>query len=262
VKKSLLLLLTGLVAVSLAAGCKDKAPETAAQPAPAAQAAPQQAAGPGMSGKVLETMNSGGYTYVQIDTGSEQVWAAAPEFQVAVGDPVIVPEGMPMANYTSPSLNRTFDVVYFVPSVMVGGAEGAVAAMGAPAMGGDAKMPEGHPPITGNANGQNVDLTGIKKADGGKTVSEVFSGKGDLSGKDVAIRGKVVKFSPEIMGKNWIHLQDGTGGEGTNDLTVTTSAAAKVGDTVLITGKVSVDKDFGYGYKYDVIVEDAKVAVE
>lgn len=258
-KKSLLLLLTGLVAVSLASGCKDKAPQTAAQTAPAAQAAPQ-AAGPGMSGKVLETMNSGGYTYVQVDTGSQQVWAAAPEFQVKVGDPVIVPEGMPMANYTSPSLNRTFDVVYFVPGVMVGGAEGAVAALGAP--GGEVKMPEGHPPITGNTNGQNVDLTGINKAEGGKTVSEVFSDKSELSGKDVVIRGKVVKFSPEIMGKNWIHLQDGTGGEGTNDLTVTTSAAAKVGDTVLVTGKVTTDKDFGYGYKYDVIVEDAKIAVE
>ena len=261
-KKSLLLLLTSLVAVSLASGCKDKAPQTAAQTAPAApaaQAAPQ-AAGPGMSGKVLETMNSGGYTYVQVDTGSQQVWAAAPEFQVKVGDPIIVPEGMPMANYTSPSLNRTFDVVYFVPSVMVGGAEGAAAAMGAP--GGEVKMPEGHPPITGNTNGQNVDLTGIKKADGGKTVSEVFSGKGELSGKDVAIRGKVVKFSPEIMGKNWIHLQDGTGAEGTNDLTVTTSSTAKVGDTVLVTGKVTTDKDFGYGYKYDVIVEDAKITVE
>ncbi|MHB1397129.1 MAG: nucleotide-binding protein [Trichloromonadaceae bacterium] len=261
-KKSLLLLLTGLVAVSLASGCKDKAPETAAQTAPAAsadQAAPQAAA-PGMSGKVLETMNSGGYTYVQVDTGSQQVWAAAPEFQVKVGDPVIVPEGMPMANYTSPSLNRTFDVVYFVPGVMVGGAEGAVAAMGAP--GGEVKMPEGHPPITGNTNGQNVDLTGINKAEGGKTVSEVFSDKSELSGKDVVIRGKVVKFSPEIMGKNWIHLQDGTGGEGTNDLTVTTSAAAKVGDTVLVTGKVTTDKDFGYGYKYDVIVEDATIAVE
>ena len=258
-KKSLLLLLTGLVAVSLAAGCKDKAPQTAAQPAPAPQAAPQQAAGPGMSGKVLETMNSAGYTYVQVDTGSQQVWAAAPEFQVKVGDPVIVPEGMPMANYTSPSLNRTFDVVYFVPSVMVGGAEGAAAAMGAPD--GQVKMPEGHPPITGNTNGQNVDLTGIKKADGGKTVSEVFTGKGELSGKEVVIRGKVVKFSPEIMGKNWLHLQDGTGAEGTNDLTVTTSATAKVGDTVLVTGKVTTDKDFGYGYKYDVILEDAKIAV-
>ncbi len=268
-KKSLLLMLIGLVAVSLAAGCKDKAPQTTAQPAPATApaAAPQEASAPGVSGKVTETMNSGGYTYIQVDTGAQQVWAAAPEFQVKVGDPVIVPEGMPMANFTSPSLNRAFDVVYFVPSVMVGGADGAApmggAAMpGAPGASGDLKMPEGHPPVTGAANATKVDLTGIKKADGGKTVSEVYSGKNDLAGKDVAIRGKVVKFSPEIMGKNWIHLQDGTGGEGTNDLTITTSGVAKVGDTVLVTGKVTLGKDFGYGYKYDVILEDAKVAVE
>ena len=76
------------------------------------------------------------------------------------------------------------------------------------------------------------------------------------------MRGKVVKFSPEIMGKNWIHLQDGTGKEGTNDLTVTTKMMAKVGDTVVISGAVATDKDFGYGYKYGVIIEDADVKVE
>jgi len=72
----------------------------------------------------------------------------------------------------------------------------------------------------------------------------------------------VVKFSPEIMGKNWIHLQDGTGVSGANDLTVTTSATAQTGDTVTISGVLVTDKDFGYGYSYDVIVEDAEVVVE
>ena len=76
------------------------------------------------------------------------------------------------------------------------------------------------------------------------------------------VRGKVVKFTPEIMGKNWIHLQDGTGAAGTNDLTVTTSAMAKKGDTVVISGALVIDKDFGYGYAYDVIIEDADVTVE
>ena len=76
------------------------------------------------------------------------------------------------------------------------------------------------------------------------------------------MRGKVVKFTPEIMGKNWIHLQDGTGAAGTSDLTVTTSASAKTGDTVTVKGILVVDKDFGYGYAYDVIIEDAEVTVE
>jgi hypothetical protein len=72
----------------------------------------------------------------------------------------------------------------------------------------------------------------------------------------------VVKFSQQIMGKNWIHLQDGTGAAGTNDLTVTTDGTANTGDTVVVTGVVTTDKDFGYGYKYDVILENATVTIE
>ena len=108
----------------------------------------------------------------------------------------------------------------------------------------------------------DVDLTGITVAEGGQTVGDVYAKKAELSGKQVKIRGKVVKFSPMIMGKNWIHIQDGTGEAGANDLTVTTSAEANTGDTVLISGTLTTDKDFGYGYAYDVIVEEAEVTVE
>jgi hypothetical protein len=254
VKKHLTLILAGLTAVSLAAGCKkEQAPKTAEQPKPAVEQ-PAQPAAAAKSGSVVETMNSGGYTYIQVDTGSEKIWAAAPEFAVKVGDPVVVPEGMPMVNYHSKTLNRDFDLVYFVDGIMVGGE------MAAP---GAAKMPEGHPPMTAQSAAQNgVDLSGIKKVEGGQTVSDVFADKAKLAGKDVKVRGKVVKFSPAIMGKNWIHLQDGTGAEGTNDLTITTSETVKVGDTVVVAGKLTTDKDFGYGYKYGVILEDAKITVE
>jgi len=262
VKKHLTLILAGLTAVSLAAGCKkEEAPKTVAQPQPAVEQSAQPTAG-GKSGKVIETMNSGGYTYVLVDTGSEKVWAAAPEFQVKVGDPVAIPEGMPMTNYHSKTLNRDFEMVYFVDGIMVGGQVAAPSAAPTAAPG-EAKMPEGHPPLTVQSAQKNgVDVSGIKKAEGGQTVADVFAGKANLAGKDVKVRGKVVKFSPGIMGKNWIHLQDGTGKEGTNDLTVTTSETVKVGDTVVVAGKVSTDKDFGYGYKYDVILEDAKLTVE
>jgi hypothetical protein len=64
------------------------------------------------------------------------------------------------------------------------------------------------------------------------------------------------------MGKNWLHVQDGTGKPGSNDLMVTSKAAAKVGDTVLVKGVVTLDKDFGAGYRYDVILDDAEVTVE
>jgi hypothetical protein len=108
-----------------------------------------------------------------------------------------------------------------------------------------------------------VDLTGIAKAEGGKTVAEVFAEKDALAGKPVTFRGKVVKTNPDIMGKNWLHVRDGSGAEGTNDLTITTAGTLpNVGDTVVVTGNVALNKDFGMGYAYDVLVEDAQVTVE
>ncbi len=102
----------------------------------------------------------------------------------------------------------------------------------------------------------------ITKAKGGYTVEELFAKKGTLKGKKVAVRGKVAKISEGIMGRNWIHLQDGSGKQGTNDITVTTNQSARVGDVVLITGNLATDRDFGGGYKYAVIIEDAAVKVE
>ncbi len=255
-KKHLFYLSIGALALTMVAGCKDETPKTTVAPhATTETATPAAATMQGKSGTVVETMNSAGYTYVQVDTGSEKFWAAAPEFKVAVGDSVAVPEGMPMPNYHSKTLDRDFDLVYFVPAVMTGGTEGAMSA--APA----GELPSGHPAI-GAPKAENIDLTGIVKAEGGKSIEEIYAGKAELAGQQVTVRGKVVKFSPEIMGKNWIHLQDGTGAEGSNDLTVTTSSMAKVGDTIVINGVLTADKDFGAGYKYDLIIEDGQVTAE
>jgi hypothetical protein len=230
------------------AGAADKEAKKA-QPAPAAKVQPPN----GGKGKVLETMDGGGYTYVKVDIGGKSAWAAAPAFKVKKGDVVTVPEGSPMANFHSDTLKRDFDLVYFVPNVDVaGGKKGAKpAAPGAPAA-------QEHSKPTVEA----AKVSGVKKAEGGKTVAELFSGKKDLTGKEVKVRGKVIKFTGGIMNKNWLHLQDGSGSAGTNDLTVTTDGTVAVGDTVLVKGKLSTEKDFGYGYKYDVIVEDAKVTKE
>jgi len=198
-------------------------------------------------------MDAAGYTYVLIDNGSEQVWVAGPSTKVAVGDEVMAAEGgVPMVNYHSKTLDRDFDVVYFVSSILNASAPAAIS--GTPAQ----------PSVPTPAPAVEVDLSGISTVEGGQTVSDVFTKKEELAGKEVILRGKVVKFSPQIMGKNWLHVQDGTGdaGDGTNDLTVTTAVDAQVGDTVLVTGLVTLDKDFGYGYKYNVIVEDAQVVVE
>lgn len=135
------------------------------------------------------------------------------------------------------------------------------AAPTAAAPAGPAAMPANHPQArpTGEVN-----LTGIVKAEGGKTVAEVFTEKDALAGQKVAVRGKVVKTNAGIMGKDWVHVRDGSGADGTNDLTVTTTMnpLPKVGDTVLVTGTAVTNKDFGMGYQYPVMLESAEVKIE
>lgn len=247
----------------------------AQSPAPAAPAAFDES---GFSGKVIETMSTAGYTYVRVDTGAKKLWAAAPEFSVKTGDKVTVAAGAPMPNYHSKTLNRDFDVVYFTGGIKVetdgAGAPSANATPpslppGHPPLTGTnaaPALPPGHPPLTGGGALPPVkpDLSNIKKADGGKTVAEIVNGQTKLAGKSVTVRGKIVKYNAAIMGKNWLHIQDGSGdaAKRNNDLTVTTATEAKIGDTVLVTGTVSTNKDFGAGYKYSVILDDATVKVE
>jgi hypothetical protein len=122
-------------------------------------------------------------------------------------------------------------------------------------------MPANHPPARPAGE---IDLAGIAKAEGGKTVADVFTEKDALAGQKVVVRGKVVKTNAGIMGKDWVHVRDGSGADGTNDLTVTTTMnpLPKIGDTVLVTGTAVTNKDFGMGYQYPVLVEDAEVKIE
>ena len=226
----------------------------------------------GFSGKVVETMSTAGYTYVLVDTGTKKLWAAATQFDVKVGEKVSVAAGTPMTNYHSKSLNRDFEEVCFTGSIAVNNGDSAPSDAaptlppGHPALNGSttSTLPPGHPSLTGQPTAPKIDLTGIKRADGGNTIQEIFAAQSKLADKTVIVRGMVVKYNSQIMGKNWLHIRDGSGSteKFDNDLTVTTATDAKLGDTVLVTGKVSTKKDFGAGYKYDVIIEDAKVTVE
>ena len=138
----------------------------------------------------------------------------------------------------------------------------AATASTAPATARSAAMPHaGH----GAAKAAPVDLGDIKvpKASGpdGRTVAEIITKRAELKNKTVVVRGKVVKFNAQILKMNWVHLRDGTGSEtdGTNDLLLTTSEQVKVGHVVVMKGVVHVDKDFGMGYAYQVLVEEAKL---
>jgi hypothetical protein len=203
-------------------------------------------------------MDAAGYTYVLVDTGVQKVWAAGPRAAVEVGEVVNLPGGMAMYDFHSQTLDRTFDVIFFVGSLKGIDDTGPAAQR--------SNIPQaisGHGAASGKtAPGNTVDLSNILKASGGHTVAELFAGKEELADKETAVRGRVVKYNAGIMGRNWIHIQDGSGSEGSNDLTVTTGDTAKVGDLVVIRGRLKTDQDFGHGYSYDVLVEEAKVDVE
>lgn len=240
--------------LAVVAGCKNdvkkaEAPATpqVVSPEPAAPVALN-----GISGKVVETMEAAGYTYVLIDKGTEKVWVAGPKTAIKVGDEVFAPDGSPMEKFESKTLKRTFEKIIFASALVVGGADKAVAVAAS-------QTPADH---TKAVPAAAVDLKGITKAPGGKTVAEVFAERKALNGKKVLVRGKVVKYMSGIMGKNWLHVKDGTGASGTDDLVVTTDVTAKVGDKVLVSGALASDKDFGSGYRYDAIVENAEVTVE
>ena len=201
------------------------------------------------SGKVTQTMVAGGYTYVEIDTGKEKIWAAGPETPVEVGTEVAFPAGMKMSNFKSDTLGRTFDEIFFVTEIRTGDAVRSLEVE--------------HPKVsTPQSTLSDLDYSAITVPDGGKDIAALFSEKQSLSGKRVTVRGRVVKFTANVMDKNWIHLRDGTGAEGSNDLTLTTSATVGVGDVIVATGTLAADVDLGFGYAYDILVEDTEVTIE
>lgn len=258
-KSALVFTVMAVVLMIAAAGCGDKKETAESAPATTAAAttdqAPVKAANSSMwEGTVLETMNSGGYTYVHIDTGSEKIWAAGPEAKVSVGQVIVMDKGMAMPKFHAKSLDRTFDVIYFVGSIQDHDDADHHQAAAPGGMGQDSGA--SHSVV------EQADVKDVAKVAGGYSVEEIFTGGAALSGKQVKVRGQVVKFTANIMGTNWVHIQDGTGSGDTADLTVTTSAVVAPGDMVTVEGPLTVNKDFGAGYKYAAIIEDATVTKE
>ncbi len=240
-----------------------------------------------IKGKVLETMNAAGYTYIRVDAPEGKIWVAIPESKIEVGQEVLANPGMAMTDFESKTLNKTFDVIIFSSGLndpskpdspkkkaAMGGAMGGssfAAALQAEAGGanphaaGGAMGSAAVPQASGGSTTAIVPAAEIKvdkaTGDNAQTIGECFDKAKELDNKKVKVRGKVMKVSRMIMGKNWIHLQDGTGNpmKNTHDLVVTTMAVPEKDAIVVIEGTLHANKDFGAGYKYEVIIEDAEV---
>jgi hypothetical protein len=235
---------TLLLAATFAWAGEMPAPNTAA-PAPAAAS---------VKGEVLEVKDVESYTYLRLKTKDGETWAAIGKAPVKKGAEVTIENVMVMTNFESKTLKKTF------PSILFGSLAVATAATG-PAIStpmGGANMAAAH---AGMAKSADVGDVRVAKATGAnaRTVAEVVTKAAELKDKPVLVRGKVVKYNAEIMGKNWVHLRDGSGSasDNSNDVLVTTTSQAKTGDVVTVKGIVRTDKDFGAGYAYKVVIEDA-----
>jgi hypothetical protein len=210
--------------------------------------APRTVAANVVTGEVLEIKNVESYTYLRLKTPTGETWAAVATAPVKKGAKVTIENATVMNNFQSKALNKTF------PSVVFGT---LAAAPGSTAKTGK----EAASPHTGVAKPTDAADVQVPKASGAnaRTVAEIMTKPAELKDKPVLVRGKVVKYNAGIMGKNWIHLRDGSGSaaDNTNDVIVTTTEQAKVGDVVTAKGVVRTDRNLGSGYSYKVIVEEA-----
>ncbi len=191
--------------------------------------------------KVEEKIDAANYTYLQVTENDKTYWIAVTRMEIEMGETVYFSQAMEMKNFKSESLNRTFESVLFVQDA--------------------SKFPNqqaGDDPHKNLKRRQDEEIS-IETPQDSKSVEQIYNEKESLNGKTVKVKGKVVKVNQNIMNRNWIHIQDGTGNETNSDLVITSQDVVALGDIVTAEGIVSSDKDFGAGYFFPVIVEDAKI---
>ncbi|NQV14338.1 SH3-like domain-containing protein [bacterium] len=237
-----------VLAILMLFGCDEKERVKASDENQHQGMAPQAPATAGHEVKVEEVIQAKSYTYIRVMEGNEEYWIATAKQPFEEGMVLKFDQGMEMQNFDSKELNRTFESIWFVDQ-MRGAAINPSRASGSVSPYGKEKQ----------VKTQNVE---VDKVSGGVTVEELFSNMISYEGKTVSIRGKVSKFNSSIMGRNWAHIQDGTSAGENFDLTVTTSEMVKTGDVVVFKGTIALNKDFGAGYTYELIMEEAVIAEE
>ncbi len=186
--------------------------------------------------KVLETMSSGGYTYMKVQENQKKYWIAMTQRDAKVGQSVSFSEQGWMRNFHSKTLNRTFKSILFA-----GNASAKPAAKTETSQ----KVPKSQ-------------MHSTYQQKGTLSIAELFANREKYMNKIVTVKGKVTKTSDGIMKLNWVHIEDGSSFKGMNDLVFTTTQTSpKIGEIVYAKGKLIKDKDFGYGYFYPVIIQES-----
>lgn len=190
---------------------------------------------------VEEVLNTDRYTYLNVTENSEKFWIAILRTEVKAGEVCYFRGGIMKKGFFSQEFNRVFETVYLVSEFWKQPS-------------GEAGPGRAHANIRGGA-APGLEVGSINRAEGAVKLSDLFANKEKYNNRKVKVTGKCVKVNPRIMNRNWVHLRDGSG-KGA-DLTVTTIEDIPLGMVVTMEGTIALDKDFGAGYRYDVIMEDA-----
>ncbi len=190
--------------------------------------------------KVLEVLPTSKYVYLKVEEKEEEFWIATTKKEVAVGETYFYKNGILKTNFESKEHDRVFDKVYLVANIVA-------------ANHGNQSNEE---PLL-NIETKNTEINKQIEVEGSIKISELVSNKEKYNGKEIQISGKCSKLNPNIMGRNWIHIKDGSMDE--FDLVITSEQAVPEGHIVTMKGTVVLDKDFGAGYKYDLIVENGQI---
>lgn len=209
------------------------------------------AASDSAGGKATEVVNAGGYTYLRL--ADPDVWIATSPAEIAVGDRVEYSGGMEMRDFHSNALDRTFESILFVQEVRVAGRD-TEGRQDAPAQQG-ALVPAG---VAAAATAGAPAAGEIPALDGGTTVAALLADPVSLEGQEIRLRARVTKVSANIMDRNWITLQDGSGANPEDKLMATSTQSVNVGDVVIASGTLRSDVDIGSGYRYEALLEDAR----
>lgn len=200
--------------------------------------------------KVLDVVQTSAYTYLYVSNNNADYWIAVRSMEAREGEEYYIAGLLEMENFYSKELDRNFEKIWFVSEISkkpisLGQGEGET---GGPTTdqkdkaASDTKM--------------DINLPSLK---GSIKIADLYANREKYSSKDVKLVGAVTRFNSGIMNRNWVHIQDGSDHNGNFDLTVTTSDFVNVGDQVIVEGKLTLDKDFGSGYFYSLIVENAAV---
>lgn len=194
--------------------------------------------------KVEEILNTEKYTYMRVIEEGAEKWIAIPKNEINVGETYYYSGGLLKRNFYSREYDRTFETIYLVSKIWQKRAKSSSALEEA---------------LSKTKVGASLDIKvgKIKPVAGAISIAELFNNKEKYGNQTVKITGKCVKVNPKIMGRNWIHLQDGS--EDGLDLTITTQQDIPLGAVLTLEGTIALDKDFGAGYRYDIIMEEASI---